>query len=202
MVLGLWFIRHKPCTYLASKLTLSPNRPKWDFLWHTSSRSSIGCVQIDFYVYGMFHANRASFIGSRIARPPNRPNQASTWAPLTRSTIGLSKVVSSPMVHEAQIVHLSCTETNTLSKETEARFYMTHVILEFHRVSPNWCLSIWCVPCKQCTYLASRLALSPNRPNWASISATSPRSTIGCVQNGFLAYGALGANNTPVLHRN
>ena len=26
--LSLWCIRHKPCTYLAPKLTLSPNGPK------------------------------------------------------------------------------------------------------------------------------------------------------------------------------
>jgi len=29
-----------------------------------------------------------------------------------------------------------------------------------------------------------------------------PRSTTGCVQNGFLAYGALGANRAPILHQN
>jgi hypothetical protein len=29
-------------------------------------------------------------------------------------------------------------------------------------VHPNGFLSIWYVPCKPCTYLASRLALSPN----------------------------------------
>jgi len=52
----LWCIRHKLCTYLAPKLTLSPNRPKRDNRRHTSSRSSIGSVQIDFLTYGMFHA--------------------------------------------------------------------------------------------------------------------------------------------------
>ena len=49
--LRLWCIRHKLCTYLALKLTLSPNRPKWDSIWHTSSKSSIRCVQIDFLTY-------------------------------------------------------------------------------------------------------------------------------------------------------
>ena len=47
-----------------------------------------------------------------------------------------------------------------------------------------------------------KLALSPNRPNQASTCAPSPRSTIGCVQNGFLANGALDANHAPILHRN
>jgi hypothetical protein len=40
--LSLWCIRRKLCTYLAPKLTLSPNRPKRDSIWHMSSRSSIG----------------------------------------------------------------------------------------------------------------------------------------------------------------
>jgi hypothetical protein len=31
------------------------------------------------------------------------------------------------MVHLVQTVDLSCTETNTISKWTETRFYMTHV---------------------------------------------------------------------------
>jgi hypothetical protein len=78
--LSLWCIRHKPYTYLALKLTLSPNRLKQDFIWHMSSRSSIGCVQIDFWAYGTFHANRASYIGSRLALSLNRQNWASTWA--------------------------------------------------------------------------------------------------------------------------
>ena len=52
------------------------------------------------------------------------------------------------------------------------------------------------------TYISKRLALSPNKPNQASTCAPSPQSTIGCDQNGFLAYAALGANRAPSLHRN
>ena len=90
----------------------------------------------------------------------------------------------------------------TVSKWSEARFHMTQIIKELFQVRPNWVLSISYVPCKPCTYLASRLALSPNRPNRASIWAPSPRSTNKCVQNGFLDYGALGANCAPILHQN
>jgi hypothetical protein len=90
----------------------------------------------------------------------------------------------------------------TVSKWTEARFHMTHIIKELYQVRPNWCLSISYVPCKPCIYLASRLALSPNRPNRAFTLALRPRSTIGCVQNGFLSYGALGGNRAPILHWN
>ena len=86
-------------------------------------------------------------------------------------------------------MRISSTKTNTVSKRTEARFHMTQIIKEFYQVRPNWFLSISYVPCKPCIYLASRLALSPKRPNWASTWAPWPRSTIGCVQNGFLSYG-------------
>ena len=35
---------------------------------------------------------------------------------------GASKTISKPMVPLTQIVHLSCTDTNTVSKRTETRF--------------------------------------------------------------------------------
>ena len=40
---------------------------------------------------------------------------------------GASKMISESMVCLAQIVHLSCTDTNTISKEKEVRFQTTHV---------------------------------------------------------------------------
>jgi hypothetical protein len=39
------------------------------------------------------------------------------------------------------------------------------------------------------TYLASRFALSPNGPKWASTWASSSSNSIGCIENNFLAYG-------------
>jgi hypothetical protein len=47
------------------------------------------------------------------------------------------------------------------------RFDTTHVTYEFHRVRPKLFMSLYYVHCKPCTYLASRLALSPNGPNTA-----------------------------------
>jgi hypothetical protein len=44
---------------------------------------------------------------------------------------------------------------------------MTHISYEFCRVRPKLFVSLWYVPCKLCTYLASRLALSLNGPNRA-----------------------------------
>ena len=90
----------------------------------------------------------------------------------------------------------------TVSKRTEARFHMTHIIKELYQVRPNWFLSISYVACKPCIYLALRLALSPNRLNRVFTWAPWPRCTIGCVQNGFLSYGALGGICAPILHWN
>jgi hypothetical protein len=125
-------------------------------------------------------------------------------------------------------MHLSCTDTNTVSKQEEMRLHMTHVTLVFCRVCPKRFLSLWYVRHKLCTNLMSRLALSPNRPSfhlslfteyhwvrgkwflsqwyvwhklctyltptltlsskrkkWDSTWPTSPRNSIGCVQNDF-----------------
>jgi hypothetical protein len=43
-------------------------------------------------------------------------------------------MIFEPMVRLAQIVHLSCTDTNTISKQSKMRFQMTYVTLEFHQV--------------------------------------------------------------------
>jgi hypothetical protein len=50
---------------------------------------------------------------------------------------GASKTIAEPMVRLAQIVHLSCNDTNTESKQKEVRFHMTHVTEEFHHVLPK-----------------------------------------------------------------
>jgi hypothetical protein len=83
--------------------------------------------------------------------------------------LGASKIISEVMVRLEQTVNLSCTETNTISKSTETRFYMTHVTYEFHRVRPKWFSSLRYIRRKACIYLETRLALSPNGPKRASI---------------------------------
>ena len=65
--------------------------------------------------------------------------------------------------NHAPILH----RPNTVSKHKEARIQMTHITLEFHRVRRKRFPSLWYVRRKPCTYLASRLALSLNRPKRA-----------------------------------
>jgi hypothetical protein len=146
----LWYVRRKWCTYLASRLALSPNRLKQVTTWAWSPRSTIGCIPKMIYDLRL-----------------------------------------------AQTVHLSCTASNSVSKWIETRFHMTNVTEEIHRVCPKWFLSLWYVRRKPCTYLMSRLALCPNWPERASTWASSPRSTIGCVQNDF--YAMFSANRAPIL---
>jgi hypothetical protein len=138
----------KPCTYIPSRLALSPNGPKRASTWASSSSNSIGCILNNFLACGTF----------------------------------------------AEPVHLGCTNTNTVSKRTEIRF-------EFHPVRPKQFLSLWYVRRKPCTYLASRLLVSPNGMKEDSTWHTSPRSFIGCVWNNFRAYGMFGANRAPILRQ-
>jgi hypothetical protein len=156
-----------------------------------------------------------------------------------------SKTISERMVHIAQTMHRSYTDTCTVSKRKEVRFHMTHVTLEFRKVRPKWFLILWYVWHKLCTYLTSKLALSPNRPRfhlslitkeyhrvrpkwflswwyvwrklctylaltlklspnrkkWDSTWPTSPRNSIGCVQNDFRAYDMFDANRAPILRQ-
>jgi hypothetical protein len=60
--LRLWYIQHKPWTYLASRLALSSNRLNRASTWALSPRSTIVCVQNDFWGYGTFGTNRAPIL--------------------------------------------------------------------------------------------------------------------------------------------
>jgi hypothetical protein len=142
-----------------------------------------------------------TYLASTLELSPNELNQAPLELRQLRVLSGLSKTISEPTVCLAQTMHLSCIDTNTIFKWTKTRFHLTHVTLEFRRVRPKWFLRLWYVRHKLCTYLASRLALSPNWLNRASCWASSPRCTIGCVQNNFWAYGTFGAYCAPALRQ-
>jgi hypothetical protein len=125
--LRLWYIWRKPCNYLALKLILSPNGPKWASIWASSPKCTIWCIQNNFWAYGTYGANHAPIMHRNqhylqkdrmeILHDPRHLGVPS----------GASKMISKAMVHLVQTVDLSCTETNTISKWTETRFYMTHV---------------------------------------------------------------------------
>jgi hypothetical protein len=161
--MSLWYVWCKLSTNLAATLTLYENRSKRDSTWPTSPRSFIRCLQYYFRAYSTFDTNRAPILHYL---KTNR-----TEIPLEPRHLGVpssaSKMISMPMVCLVQTMHLSYTDTNTMSKQTKTRFHTTHVSSNFHRVHPKLFMSLWYVQCKPCIYLASRLVLSPNGPNRA-----------------------------------
>ena len=102
--LSLWCIRRKLCTYLAPKLTLSPNSPKRDSIWYTSLVVPLGASTVPSSVSKLISEHMVrpckpcTYLASRLELSPNRQNQDSTWASSPRST----------MVHYAQTMHQSC----------------------------------------------------------------------------------------------
>jgi hypothetical protein len=72
-------------------------------------------------------------------------------------------MIFEPVVHLAQTVHQSCTDTNTISRRTKTTFHMTHVTLAFHLLCPKLFLSLWYIRRKPHTYVALTQTMSPNR---------------------------------------
>jgi hypothetical protein len=75
----------------------------------------------------MFRANRAPILH----QDEHYLKTDRSEHPLEPHHIGVpssaSERIFEPMVRLAQTVHLSCTDTNTVSKQIETRFHMTHV---------------------------------------------------------------------------
>jgi hypothetical protein len=163
----LWYILRKSCSFLAPTLTLSRNRSKRDSTRPTSTKSSIWCLQYYFRAYSTFDANRAPIMHQGLYCLETDRSKL----PLVPRHLGVpssaSKMISMPMVCSVQTVQLSCTDINTISKWTKMKFHTTHTTYEFHWVRPQLFMSLWYLQCKPCTYLVSRLALSPNGPNRA-----------------------------------
>jgi hypothetical protein len=142
---SLWYVRRKPCTYLQSRLVLSRNKPKQAFIWASSPRGSIRCVQNDFLGYGMFGANCGSILHrvehylqtdrNEILHDPHHlgvPSYA-------------SKMISESTVRLAQTMHLSWIKISTILKRSEMSFHLTLITQEYHLVHQKQFLSLWYV---------------------------------------------------------
>jgi hypothetical protein len=193
--LNLRYVRRKLCTYLASRLALSPNRLKHPLepchLEVPSGASKmISGLRLAQAVY-------LSYIDT---------NSVSKWIEtifhMTNVTDEIHRVHLKRFLSLWYICRKPCT------------YFASRLALYPNRPkrATTWTSSprgtIGCIhndfwaydQCKPCTYLVLRLELSPNRPKWASTWASSPRSVIGCVQNDFCAYGMFGTNRAPILH--
>jgi hypothetical protein len=111
----------------------------------------------------------------------NGPKRDSTWAKSSRSSIGCIQNDFKHMVRSTQTVHLFCIKISTISKRIETSFHLSLITLETIGCVQND-FYIWRKPC---TYLELTLTPSPNGPKQASTWASSPWSTIGCIQNVF-----------------
>jgi hypothetical protein len=110
-------------------------------------------------------------------------------------------MIFQPMVRLAYTMLQSCVKISTISKWIETSFHLSLDNLAYHRVHPKWFLTLCYVWRKPCTYLAPTLTPSWNGSKQDSTWATSPRSSIGFIQNDFQAYGTFGANCASILHR-
>jgi hypothetical protein len=137
-----------------------------------SPRGSIGCVKMISEPLKC-STQTMHYLASRVAVYPNRPNWASTWA------LATSKTIFEPVLHLEKTLH-HCLQTER--NEIPADACHLGVLSGVSKTIP----SLWYVRHKPCTYLASTLALSPNKPNRASTWASSPRTTIGASKKWFL----------------
>jgi hypothetical protein len=176
----------KSCTYLAPRLTRASNRPKWDFTWPTSLRSSNGCVQNYFWAYGMFNTKRAPIL-HQLALSLNELNRVSTWASSPKSTTwcfqndfwayGMFGANCTTIFLWHQ--HYLQTDQNKIPYDPRH-----HGVQKGASKMISEAVVRLAQPMHQSV---SRLALSSNGLNWASTWASSPRSTIGSFQNDFWA---------------
>jgi hypothetical protein len=154
----------KPCTYLASRLVVSPNRTKRASPLRASKMISEPMVHLvqtvhlsctDTNTVSKMDGNKIPQDPCHLGVPSGAPEpisdsmvriaqtctylrqdyhclqQGQNELPLERRPLGVSsgasKMISEPMVRLAQTVHLSCTDTNTISKWTGTGLHMTHV---------------------------------------------------------------------------
>jgi hypothetical protein len=160
----------------------------------------------------MFRANRAC-VAPTLTLSPNGPEQELTWPTSPRSSIWCIQNDFEPMVCSAQTVHLSCVKICNIFKWIEKSSTWPP-----HLGVPSGASKMFPVPMvrlaqtvhlyytdtntisKPCTYLTltQTLTPSPNVLRQDSTWPTSPRSSIGCVQNDFRACDTFGANREPI----
>jgi hypothetical protein len=159
--LRLWYVWCKLWIYLAPILTLSSNGLKRDSTRLTSPRSSIGCMENNFWAYGTFGANRAPILNQDYHCIQTDRNELPFEPHHLEVLSGAPKTIFEATVHLTQTVHLSCTKTNVVSKQTETSFHLNLVTQGYHPVHPKQFLSLWYIWCKLCSYHAPKLTLSP-----------------------------------------
>jgi hypothetical protein len=137
-------VQRKPCTYLVSRLALSPKRPNWASIWPTSPRSSIiylkrfwslwyvrhlpETISIhNFRAYCAFDVYRASNLRVDSHYLQTDKNGLPFDPRHLGGPSGVPKTIFEPIGRLVETVHLSCVEIYTISKWIETSFYLTHI---------------------------------------------------------------------------
>jgi hypothetical protein len=92
----------EPVVRSAQTVNLSPNGPKRPPTWASSPRSTIGCVQKDFWGYGMFGANRASILHRYLHCLQTDRNEIPHDPRHLGVLSGVFKIIFEPVVYSTQ----------------------------------------------------------------------------------------------------
>ena len=135
---------HKPCTYLTSTLTPSPNGPNeiphdprhlGVPLTATKTSFQLSFVNSEYHrvprkrYLSLWYIWRIPypFVALTLTPSPNGPNEIPHDPRHLGDPSGSSKMVPEPMLRSAQTVHRSCVKNSTISKRTKTRFYLSFV---------------------------------------------------------------------------
>jgi hypothetical protein len=111
--------------YCTDTNTIS-KRTETRFHMTLSARSSIGSIQDDFRADGIFDTNCTPILRQDYHYLQTESNKLPLELRHLGESLGVSKMISVPMVRSMQAVRLYCTDTNTIPKQTEMGFHMTH----------------------------------------------------------------------------
>jgi hypothetical protein len=123
--LCLWYVRRKPCTYLASSLAASPYGPSFHLSLISWEYHQV-CPKW-FLSWWYVWCKLCTYLAPTLTLSPNRKKRDShdwhhLWVPS-----GASKMISEPMVCSAQTVHQSCFKISTISRRTELSLEPRHL---------------------------------------------------------------------------
>jgi hypothetical protein len=95
----------------------------------TISKRTKTSFHLSLIIYEFYQVkDRFSYLASKmITELPLEPRHLGELS-------GAYKTICEPMVRLAQMVLLSCSDTNTITERTKTRFHMSHITQEFHRL--------------------------------------------------------------------
>jgi hypothetical protein len=197
-LLSLWYVWHKPCTYLVLTLTPSPNGPKRALTQPKSPRCSFGCVQNNFQAPRSAETMHLSCVKISIVF-----KWTETSLHLSLDTLKYHQVRPKWLLSLWYVWRKPCTyPALTLTPPPNDWNEIWHD--PYHLGVPSGASKndFWAYGMFSTTMRLScvKISLSPNRLKRAFTWVSSPLSTIGCVQNDLWAYGTFGANHAPILH--